>query len=300
MTAPVKPPLTASRSIRPLIVATLGILVLTVMDAAVKALAARHTVVEIALARYLFGAGFALAIAAYVGMKRPSAATLRAHLLRTSFVVSTAILFFTALARLPMTEALTISFIAPALVAVFARFILGEAVSRLTIVSIAVCFLGVLVIAREDMAHWKNPAEDAIGLFAAIGAAFTYAMALVLLRQRAQADGLVTTVTMQNLIAIAYLTPIAAAWTGRVPLDGLIAEWPTLIVIGGLGTMGHLMLAYAYSQAVAARIGAVEYSGLIWAVIIGFFWFGEWPTPSTLAGAALIVGGSSLLLYRGK
>lgn len=290
--------LTASRSAKPLIVATLGIFVLTVMDASVKALSARHGVVEIALARYVFGGGFALAIALGVGIPRPSGATVRAHLVRTLFVISTAILFFTALSRLPMTEALTISFIAPALVALFARVILGEAVSRLTLASIAICFLGVLVIAREDMAHWKNPAEDAIGFAAALGAAFTYAMALVLLRQRAQADGLVTTVAMQNLIAIVYLTPIAAYVAGGVPLVGLLAEWPLLLVIGALGTAGHLMLAYAYSQAVAARIGAVEYSGLIWAVILGVAWFGEWPTQAVLVGAALIIGGSSLLLWK--
>lgn len=289
----------ASRSAAaPLVVATLAILVLTVMDAMVKALAARHGVVDIVLARYAFGALFALAAAAWVGFTRPGAATIRAQMLRALFVISTAMLFFTALARLPMSEALVLTFIAPALVALFARLILGEPVSRLTLISIAVCFVGVLVIARDDMAHWKNPAEDAVGLAAALGAAVTYAMSLVLLRARARADGVVATVAMQNVIATLYMTPIAATLAGGVPLGGLIGDWAALAAIGLLGTIGHLMLAWCYAQSVAARIGAVEYTGLIWALAIGLIWFGEWPKPSVFVGAALIVGGSSLLLWR--
>lgn len=290
--------LPASRGFAPLVVATLAILVLTIMDAMVKALAARHGVVDIALARYAFGSLFALGAAAWVGFARPSAATLRAQMLRALFVISTAILFFTALARLPMSEALVLTFIAPALVALFARLILGEAVSRLTGASIAICFLGVLVIAHDDMAHWKNPAEDAIGLAAALGASVTYAMSLVLLRARARADGVVATVTMQNVIATLYLTPLAATLAGGVPLGGLGADWMALAAIGLLGTIGHLMLAWAYTQTLAARVGAVEYTGLIWALAIGLIWFGEWPKPSVFVGAALIIGGSGLLAWR--
>lgn len=290
--------LTASRGLAPLVVATLGIFVLTVMDAMVKALAARHGVVDIALARYVFGAFFALGVLAFVGMARPNAATIRAQMLRALFVVATAVLFFTALARLPMSEALVLTFIAPALVAVFARFILGEPVSRLTMWSILICFLGVLVIAHDDMANWKNPADDLIGLAAALGASITYAMSLVLLRARARADGVVATVAMQNVIAAVYLTPIASVVAGGVPLGGLVGDWGALMTIGLLGTIGHLMLAWSYAQAVAARIGAVEYTGLLWALIIGLIWFGEWPKPAVFVGAALIIGGSSLLLWK--
>jgi S-adenosylmethionine uptake transporter len=292
------PALAGSRGVAPLVVASLAILVLTIMDAMVKALAVRHGVVDIALARYAFGSLFALAAAGWVGFARPGAATIRAQMLRALFVVSTAVLFFTALARLPMSEALVLTFIAPALVALFARLILGEPVSRLTLVSIVVCFVGVLVIARDDMAHWKNPVEDAIGLAAAVGAAFTYAMSLVLLRARARADGVVATVAMQNVIATLYLIPVAATLAGGVPLAGLLGDWAALAAIGLLGTIGHLMLAWSYAQSVAARIGAVEYTGLIWALVIGLIWFGEWPKPSVFVGAALIVGGSGLLLWK--
>ncbi|MBK9083154.1 MAG: DMT family transporter [Rhizobiales bacterium] len=287
----------------PLLVASLAILVLTVMDALMKALTARHPVVDIALARFLAGALFTLPVAFATGMRWPGPRALGAHALRAVFVLGTSILFITALKLLPLSEAVTITFIAPSLVAIFARIILGEPVSRLTLASIVVCFAGVVVIARDDIAHWRNPGEDALGIAAALGAAFTYAMSLVLLRARAQADGMVTTVTIQHLLLTAFLLPINFAVTGA-PLSGLIAGlgpdlWRAAL-IGLMGATGHFLLAYAYSHTVAARIGALEYTGLIWAVILGYVWFNEWPAPSVLAGAALIVAGSSLLLVRGR
>ena len=71
-----------------------------------------------------------------------------------------------------------------------------------------------------------------------------------------------------------------------------------VLAIGALGTMGHLLFAEAYKRAPAARIGAIEYTGFIWAAGIGIIAFGEWPTVPMLAGAALIVSGSLMLLRK--
>jgi S-adenosylmethionine uptake transporter len=287
-----------ARAGAPVGMATLGILVLTVMDGMMKKLTLGHPVAEIAFARFFLAALMCLPLAFVARVGLPSRATLKGQALRGVFTLATSLLFITALKHLPLSEAITISFLAPSLVAAFARVLLGERVSRLTGWSIAISFLGVLVIARDDIANWRNPGEDAVGILAALGAAFAYAMSLTLLRARAKADGMIVSVVVQNIILSLLLAPIAIWQIGGAPLVGLSADWPTALCIGALGSAGHLLLAYAYARAPAARIGAVEYTALVWALILGFFWFGEWPTSSVLIGAALIVGGSSLLLIR--
>ena len=285
------------RASTPVWVATVAIFVLTVMDSLLKKMTQSHAVADIALARYLVAGLVCIPFALRVGMRAPSAAALKAHALRSLAVLATALLFITALKHLPLSEALTLTFLAPSLVALFGRLLLKEPVSRLTGLSIAISFLGVLVVAGKEMAEWSAPTQDLIGVAAALGAAVAYALSLTLLRARAQADGVVATTLIQNALLTLYLLPIAA-WQVGTPLVGLVADWPLTLAMGALGAAGHLLLGWAYRRAEAAKIGAVEYTGLVWGVMIGVVWFGEWPGANVLIGAALIVGGSSLLLIR--
>jgi S-adenosylmethionine uptake transporter len=281
----------------PVFVAALGICLLTTMDGFMKKLTATQNVVDIAFARFFVASVLCLPIVIATRMRAPSRAALKAQALRAGFSLATSLLFITALKHLPLSEAVTLTFLAPSLVALFGRALLGETVSRFTFLAIAISFLGVVAIAWHDVGAWKNPTQDALGILAALGAAICYAISLVLLRARAQADGMVATVALQNFILTAYLAPLSIG-AGGAPLIGLGELWPLALAIGALGVGGHLLLAWAYARAPAARMGAVEYSGLVWAVLIGVVWFGEWPGANVLAGAALIVGGSSLLLVR--
>ena len=63
-------------------------------------------------------------------------------------------------------------------------------------------------------------------------------------------------------------------------------------MIGLLGTAGHVALAWAYRHADASRLGAIEYTAFLWAVALGFVFFGEVPSAATFAGAALIIAGA--------
>lgn len=298
MAAPADPILTTRPSaFAPVAVAAGGICLLTVMDGVMKELTATQPVADIAFARFFIASLICVPLMVAARMRTPSRETLKAQALRGAFSLATSLAFITALKHLPLSEAVTLSFLAPSLVALFGRLFLGERVARFTLAAIAISFLGVLTIAWKDIEAWRNPAQDAVGILAALCAAVCYAISLVLLRARAQADGMIATVALQNVILTAYLAPISLIG-GEAPLIGLGAQWPLAALMGALGVGGHLMLAWAYARAPAARMGAVEYSGLVWAVLVGVLWFGEWPSAGVLAGAALIIGGSSLLLVR--
>lgn len=295
-----KPQLTTSTSATPVLVAALGILILTIMDGSIKGVSARHATVEIAFGRFSFGLIFAVLAALVIRPGWPSMATLRAHLTRTFFVVSTAFLFFYSVSVLPLAEAITISFLSPSLVALLGRFILHEKVSPLTWVSIGVSFFGVVIIAHDDLSRSGGQASaNLLGIAAALGAAVTYAVSLVLLRARTASDHIATIVLMQNSLAALYLLPFVMTFGS--PLNLFTGgDWTAFLAIGAMGTTGHLLLAWAYSQAAAARIGAVDYSALLWSVAIGILAFNEWPSQAVLIGASFIIGGSGVLLLKPK
>ena len=74
---------------------------------------------------------------------------------------------------------------------------------------------------------------------------------------------------------------------------------PALILLAGaLGTLGLLGLTHAFTRLEASRVAPLEYSGFVWAALLGYLLFGEVPTLTTAASAALIVGGCLLLLRR--
>ena len=111
---------------------------------------------------------------------------------------------------------------------------------------------------------------------------------MVSLKARAMRDPLATIVFLQNGFAMLLIAPFALAiW---IP-----PTWPQLgwfAVIGLLGTAGHVALAWAYRHADASRLGAIEYTAFLWAVALGFVFFGEVPSAATFAGAALIIAGA--------
>src|SRR5690606_26621286 len=99
----------------------------------------------------------------------------------------TALSFFYALGQLPLAETLVLSFLAPMFVALFGMLILRERVARHVVVAIAIGFAGTLVVV-----FGQNEAAQAsrslTGVAAALFSAVTYALSMVLLRQRAQRD----------------------------------------------------------------------------------------------------------------
>ena len=87
--------------------------------------------------------------------------------------------------------------------------------------------------------------------------------------------------------------PAAWTWTPVAAPD-----WALLVLVGILGVAGHLVLSRAYARAEAARLAAMEYTALLWAIGLGYFAFGEVPGVATLAGAGLILAGSALAARR--
>lgn len=267
------------------------------MDAVIKALVGRLPVVEVAWLRYAVGSLVMGAIVAVARPGWPSAETVRANGLRAIIVVITATSFFYALGQLPLAETLILSFVSPVFTAILAALLLRERIDRRTLAALAAGFAGVvLVVAAGFGEHGQDGAKTGswLGVGAVIVSALGYSASNVLLRARAQRDPLLTIVAIQNVVPCLILAgPAAFAWTTPVPTDA-----GRLVCVGLLGVSGHLLLARAYARAEATRLAPLDYTALIWALLIGFFVFAEVPTLEAMLGAALIVGAAWLVSRR--
>jgi drug/metabolite transporter (DMT)-like permease len=276
----------------PVLMATLGIFLLTGMDAVVKAQMQTHPVVVSIFLRFVMGGLVALVAMAWLAPPRPTGPEIRANLLRVPLVVLTAGSFFYSISQLPLAEAISLSFLAPAFIAVLGVVLLKEKLDRNILLALAVGFAGMLVMLLPKLQ--EGVTGSTLGVIAALFSAFAYAFNIILLRRLAVNQHPATIVAFQNWGPAVLLLP-AAVWFWSSP-DG--ANLAMFLLSGLLGTSGHLLLTYAFSRANASRLAPTEYTSLVWAAIIGFTMFGEVPTLYTFAGAALIVLGAFTLARR--
>lgn len=192
--------------------ALLGIALFSAMDAFVKASSFAIGVYNTLFWRSV--AGLALAGALHLARRPrwPAPAVLRLHLTRGTITTVMAFLFFWGLVRVPMAQAVALTFIAPLLSLALAAMLLGEHVGRRAILASIIAFAGVLVIALGDGGGAERP-QAWEGTLAIIGSALCYAYNIVLMRRQAlQADP--REVAFFSHLVLTILFGLAAPWWG--------------------------------------------------------------------------------------
>jgi drug/metabolite transporter (DMT)-like permease len=269
-----------------LVIAAEGLL--TLMDALIKSLSARYPTLEIAFLRYLFGLVGAVAYVAWVRPGWPTRETTIHNSLRALLIVVIATSFFFALARLPLADAIALSFISPVLTALLGAMVLGERLDWRIAVALVAGLAGMLLIVGGSLGSAGASTEVVIGAIAVFISAIGYAVNIIILRHRAMRDPLAHIVLFQHLgPALILAVPGLLVWTPpALPDLGIFA------VIGTIGVIAHTMLAHAFARLEAARVAPLQYVTLVWGVLFGFLFFREVPGLATVAGAVLIVLGT--------
>lgn len=221
------------------------------------------------------------------GQGWPARDNLLLHLWRSFIVAGMAVSFFWALARLPLAEAIGLSFIAPVIALYLAAILLGEKIGREAILASIAGVAGVGVILYGKFSgHYSS---DAVwGALAVLFSAVLFAYNLILARQQAQAAGPIEIAFFQNLLTASVLA-LAAPWF-LAPL--VTANIPMLLTAASLAIVSLLLMSWAYARAEAQILIPVEYTAFVWAVLFGWVFFDEPVTLTTLTGTALIIGGS--------
>jgi len=290
--AAVQPSGPGRSALLPLLAAALAAAAFVSMDATVKSLAPRYGAVQLTFFRFASGLVFAVAIWLWFRSPMPSRALWRLHGLRCVLLLLSLTTYFHALTLLPLAQAVAMSYTAPIFISLLAMLVLHERPSRWIWLALGLGLAGAAVALWPELQKAGNP--RLVGLAAAAFAALTFSGVMVLARMQAQRDSLWTILLLQNLLpTLLLIVPAAFFWQ---PLHA--ADLRPIALVGLLATIGLLSVTWAFKHIEASRVAPIEYTGLVWAGLLGYFLFGEVPTAATLASAALIVGGCLLLLRR--
>jgi S-adenosylmethionine uptake transporter len=275
-------------------VALVAVATLSIMDAVMKGLVIAIGIVAVSLWRA--AANFAISTALYIPAKPswPSGQTLRIHIVRSIVVTLMAGLFFWGIGRVPLAQAIALTFIAPLVALLLAAVMLNETVGRRSIAGSIAAFAGVVVIVVGEAATASN-SDVLLGSAAIVGSAICYAINIVMMRQQALAAKPLEINFFQSLI-VGGLWLSIAAFAGLPPMPA--GHWSWIVVASLLSTAGGLLFSWAYARAEASYLAVTEYSAFLWASALGWLIFREPLSLTTLAGAALIVAGSLIAARR--
>lgn len=278
----------------PFAVCCLGVALFSVMDAAMKGLSLSIGLYNALFWRAVTGSLLGLALMLLTRQRWPTAAVLRIHLLRGTVVALMAALFFWSLMRLPLAEAIALSFIAPLIALYLAALLLKERVGRQAIGASLLGLVGVGVILSGKLQS-RYDADALLGALAVLASAVLFAWNLVIQRQQAQVASPIEVAFFQHLVMLGVFALAAPVWLAVPPA----AAVPLVVLAAILAFTSLSALAWAYARAEAQRLIPVEYSAFLWAAIVGWLAFGERVTAVTIAGALLIVAGC-LIAARSK
>ncbi len=279
--------MTRDHPLFPYLVAAVAIASFSLMDALMKQASIMVGAYNALFYRSLVGTALILPVWRIAGGRRPAPAVLRIHLLRGAVSAAMALLFFYSLVRLPIAEAIAISFIAPLLALYLAAAMLGERIGRKAVFASLLGFAGVLVIAGGRLERGAFGPEAASGIAAILVSAGLYAWNLILQRRIAQLADPREIALAQNAV-VALILALFAPWFAVWPHP---ASFQPIALAAGLATGSLMLLAWAYARAEAHILVPVEYTGFLWAALFGWLFFAEQVQPATLCGAALIVIG---------
>lgn len=281
----------------PFAVCCAGVALFAVMDATMKGLSLSIGLFNALFWRALTGSLLGLGLMLLTRQRWPSPTVLRLHLLRGTVVALMASLFFWALMRMPLAEAIALSFIAPLIALYLAALLLKERIGRRAIGASLLGLLGVGVLLSGRMQGGYDW-EALLGAGAVLASAVLFAWNLILQRQQAQLASPIEVAFFQHIVMLGVFA-LVAGLAGWMPIVPAAASWALVVLAAGLAFTSLAALAWAYARAEAQYLIPVEYSAFLWAAIIGWLAFGERLTLATAAGAGLIVAGC-LIAARGR
>lgn len=269
----------------PLLIAAFGVLSGCLIDVCIKYLAVEVPVVELTVWRFLFGGVYALA--AFLALRRPWPRweAWRFHTLRGLVHFIAAGGFFFALTQLGLAEATVLGFTAALLIAPIARVLLGEKFGAVSVGAAVIGFAGAAIAVSGGAQAGPEDGNRLLGIISVLISAVAYATSIVLLRMRAQKEDTLTIVMLANVLPGLIGLPLLIA-TDPVPS---LSQLPVFAALGFFGLGVWWLFTIAYGRAPAQRIAPLEYTGLIWSALFGWFFFGEIPGWQLYLGAMIII-----------
>lgn len=261
----------------------LALFILGGTDAIVKWSATNIDVVQIAFVR--FAVSFAIVLI-LMAPRRNVMAVMRTrrpieHLLRGLCAAIELLAFYIAISMLPLPTAMSIVSASPIFGTLLGVFFLRERLKLGGWLAVAAGFIGVLLVVQPE-----EGVDSFYGTVAIFTSVTLWAIAQLLARRLSTTESnhtilfyyaLVGTVLMGVAMPFFWVTPTALEWVG-------------MAAVGVLGCTGQYLMVLAFRFAPLSLVTPFEYSGLIWASLYGWVFWGDVLGPVALAGVVVIVG----------
>jgi len=208
-------------------------------------------------------------------------------LLRCSVGLLAMILYFTALGRIPIGQAVTLQYTGPLFVALLSGRILSERVSAGVAILVITAFAGIVLIISPELGSIESDA------LLALGSGFFAALAYMYVRELRKTDSAATVVFW--FAAFSVCGSVIQAAPDVPSLDSTTIASLVGVGIGAGG--GQIGITMAYHKANAAWVSAFSYLTVIVATFYGFAIFGETLGTADWLGGLLIVGSGVALVF---
>ena len=209
------------------------------------------------------------------------------HLLRAGIGILMLAGFTYALRDLPLAEAYAIFFVAPLMITALSVPLLGEKVGLRRWIAVGVGFVGVVLVLR--------PGGDFLstGTPIALAGSLTFALTLISTRSLRGASGL-TLITTQTLgVGLAGTATLPFVW-----VTPTLLELSLIGVLGVVALIAHVLVNHSLKLSPAAVVAPYQYTSLVWAMALGWAFWGDIPELPVAFGAALIIGSGLFVFHR--
>lgn len=220
------------------------------------------------------------------------------HVLRGLIGVSSMGLGFYGLTKLPLPESIALSYATPLLLVMLSAILLKERVHLYRWSAVIIGLIGVLIMLWPRLTVFSGgpgiESAETIGAIAALAAAGCAAFAMLQVRKLVQTERTETIVLYFSLSAsVLALVTVPLGWVWPTPEQTIL-----LVLAGFAGGVAQIFLTASYRHADMSVIAPFEYTSLLLGLIVGYFAFGDVPTPAMIIGAAIVIGSGIFVILR--
>tara|TARA_Y100000389_G_C17307516_1_gene436187 strand:- start:212 stop:919 length:708 start_codon:yes stop_codon:yes gene_type:complete len=201
------------------------------------------------------------------------------QILRGLILLIANICFFYSISVISLAKALTLAFVAPLIVTAFSPIFLGEKVGFRRWSAVVIGFLGSLVVIRPGFV------EINLASLAALGTGIMYGFYLIITRKLSTSDNPLLTLLLTGVVGAVIITCVMPFVWVKPTLN----QWSMMAAIGVFACIGHLFLILSLKYADASKLAPFSYFEIITNIIIGYYFFSDFPDNWTFLGLFIIV-----------
>ncbi len=262
----------------------------SVMVSIVRHLSAEFNVFFIVMMRNIFGLAFFTPQILHDHRSIFKTSRFKLHLLRNvNGLISMAVWFYT-ITLLPLSEAVSITFIIPITTTLAAIFFLKEKVKKETWTAILIGFIGVLIIIRPGFREFK------FAYLLALLSALLWSFSNILVKSMTKTEKPKTIVAYMSVIMLTISIPFALPHIQTVSTENIF--W--FATLGAISNLSHTAMSLAYSKTDLSILQPFDFTRLIFTAIISYFIFDEIIDFWVIFGAILILCGTIIVTPRRK